>query len=189
MTYAERADSLTREQIITLLEEVDELKRQVVWFQRQLFGRKSERLLGPQARQIMLGELTSETPAVATLTQEVQGYRRRVARSGDDEGDGGFRFDASVPVQVTEAPLPAGVSLETHEVVSEKVTDRLAQQPATYVVLRTIRKVMKAKSDGQLTCAPAPPAVLDRCLADVSLLAGMILDKFVYHRVPRKLHS
>jgi transposase len=129
----------------------------------------------------MLGELTSETPAVATLTQEVQGYRRRVARSGDDEGDGGFRFDASVPVQVTEAPLPAGVSLETHEVVSEKVTDRLAQQPATYVVLRTIRKVMKAKSDGQLTCAPAPAAVLDRCLADVSLLAGMILDKFVYH--------
>jgi len=28
---------------------------------------------------------------------------------------------------------------------------------------------------------PAPAGVLDKCAADVSLLAGMLIDKFSYH--------
>jgi transposase len=183
MTLDERAASLSREEIVSLLVSHEELKRQVAWFQRQLFGTKSERrLAGADGRQLMLGELASETPAVPGATREVQAYRRRVSSASEDEdSEGGLRFDESVPVEVTEAPLPEGVSFETHELVSEKVTDRLAQRPGTYVVLRTIRRVMKRKSDGALSCPPAPPAVLERCLADVSLLAGMVIDKCVYH--------
>jgi len=49
------------------------------------------------------------------------------------------------------------------------------------VVLRFRRKVYKRKSDGTFSCPPAPPAVLERSVADVSFLAGLIIDKFRFH--------
>jgi len=49
------------------------------------------------------------------------------------------------------------------------------------VVLRYKRKVYKHKDTEQFSCAPAPPAVLDKSFADVSFLAGMVIDKFRYH--------
>ena len=68
-----------------------------------------------------------------------------------------------------------------YEVVGEKVTCRLAQRPGSYVVLRYVRKVYKRKTDGVFSCSPAPPAVLEKSCADVSFLAGLLIDKFVYH--------
>jgi hypothetical protein len=57
----------------------------------------------------------------------------------------------------------------------------LAQRPGSYVVLRYVRDVLKRKSDGAFSCPPAPPAVLERSCADVSFLAGLLIDKFRYH--------
>ena len=48
-------------------------------------------------------------------------------------------------------------------------------------VERTIRKTVKIKATKALHTAPAPDAVIDRSYADVSLLSGMIVDKFQYH--------
>jgi transposase len=73
------------------------------------------------------------------------------------------------------------VSPETHEKISERVTQRLAQRPATYVVMRIVREVWKEREGGKLVCSPVPAAVLERSVADVSVLAGMVVDKFLYH--------
>ena len=184
MTMNERAASLSQDEIVELLNSHDELARQVAWFKRQLFGEKTEkRRFGPDARQIFLGELAGEATALAA-TRKVAGYERRLkTRDEDAEGDGNLRFDATVPVEVINVPDLAGedISPETHELVSEKVTDRLAQRPGSYVVLRFVRKVWKRKVDATLLCSPAPAAVLERSLADVSLLAGILIDKFAYH--------
>ena len=40
---------------------------------------------------------------------------------------------------------------------------------------------MKRAGTGTLSCPPAPPSVLEKSHADVSLLAGMPVDKFRYH--------
>jgi transposase len=44
-----------------------------------------------------------------------------------------------------------------------------------------VRLVIKRKDTETLSCPPAPPAVFEKSLADVSLLAGLLLDKFRYH--------
>jgi transposase len=61
------------------------------------------------------------------------------------------------------------------------VSCRLAQRPGSYVVLRYVRKVYKRKEDGVFSCPPAPPAVLEKSCADVSFLAGLLIDKFIFH--------
>ena len=182
---------MSREQIVVLLkahqelqQSHDELARQVEWFKRQLFGSKSERrLFDPEGRQLSLGELF-RTETRDQVEVEVPAHRRRRAdpmagRTEDPE----LRFDPSVPVQEILVPNPEleGKDLAAYEAVGEKVTYRLAQRPGSYVVLRYVRKVYKKKSDGEFFCPPAPPAVLERSCADVSVLAGLLIDKFIFY--------
>lgn len=64
------------------------------------------------------------------------------------------------------------------------MTHRLAQRPGAYVILKYSRDVVKIKNTDkstQLVCAPAPVSVFEKSHADVSFLAGLLIDKFQYH--------
>jgi transposase len=197
MTLAERAARLSQADILALLHRQEaleaqnaELRRQNAWFKRQLFGRKSERrLLTPEAHQLSLAgilplrEEPGDEPPPPTETVKAYQRRTRFSALPDAGEDGGLRFDASVPVQVIAVPNPEAMGLapDAYEVIGEKVTYRLAQRPGAYVVLKYVRQVIKLKAMAQIHCPPAPPAVFEKSVADVSLLAGLLIDKFAYH--------
>ena len=190
MTLAEHAAALRPDEIVALLEENADLKRQVEWFKRQLFGRKSERRLRePDAQQLALAGLSTarEDPADSPPppTETVKAYQRRTrfAAFAETPEARSLRFDSSVPVEVIELPNPvlADLSAADYEVIGEKITYRLAQQPGAYVILKYVRKVVKLKASQVLVCPPAPSAVWEKSLADVSVLVGLLLDKFRYH--------
>ncbi|MFQ5700156.1 MAG: IS66 family transposase [Myxococcota bacterium] len=170
--------------VVASQERLEEVEQQLRWFRKQLFGRKSERrILEPDPSQLCLGEgLAGESePTAPTTTVRTHVRRKRPAREDPDES--GLRFDDSVPVRTIEIPNPEIENLpeEARTEVSEKVTYRLAQRPGSYEVLKLVRKVVKRADTGTLSCPPAPPAVLEKSYADVSLLAGMLVDKFRYH--------
>jgi transposase len=189
MTVEEQAATLHPTEIAALLVENADLKRQVEWFKRQLFGRKSERRLRePDPQQLSLsGMLPPSVPVderPPPPTETVKAYQRRLrfaAADGPDES--GLRFDASVPVQEIVLPNPdvAALAPDAYAVIGEKMTYRLAQRPGAYVLLKYIRPVIKRKETEELSCPPAPPAVFEKSRADVSLLAGLLIDKFRYH--------
>jgi transposase len=194
MTWEEQAATLSPAEIVALLAENAKLKRQVEWFQRQLFGRKSEkRLREPDPAQLTLaGMLTAPvSPAdhPPPPTETVKAYQRRFRLSGADLADESeLRFDDSVPVQEIVLPNPEVADLppDAYEVIGEKVTYRLAQRPGAYVMLKYRRPLIKRKDTEVLSCPPAPPAVFEKSFADVSVLAGLLIDKFLYHRVTRR---
>ena len=95
----------------------------------------------------------------------------------------GLRFDASVPVEtiVVRDPAIEAIPEAEREVVGEKVTHRLAQEPGSYKILRYVRQVVKRRDTGVLLTPAAPANVLERTVVDVSFLAGMLVDKFRYH--------
>jgi transposase len=196
MTLEEQAATLRPPEILALLvqqralqEQNAALKRQVEWFQRQLFGRKSEkRLREPDPAQLTLaGMLTTPgTPAdqPPPPTETVKAYQRRFRLRGTELADESeLRFDDSVPVQeiLLSNPDVADLPPDAYEVIGEKVTYRLAQRPGAYVILKYRRPVIKRKDTAVLSCPPAPPAVFEKSFADVSILAGVLIDKFVYH--------
>ena len=189
MTLEEQAATLRPAEIIILLAENADLKRQVDWFKRQLFGRKSERRLRePTPQQLSLsGMLTTPVPPAdqpPPSTETVKAYQRRVRFTAPDLLDeSGLRFDPSVPVQeiVLTNPEVAALPSDAYDVIGEKVTYRIAQRPGAYVILKYIRPVIKRKDTAVLSCPPAPPAVFEKSVADVSLLAGLLIDKFCYH--------
>jgi len=159
------------------------LTRQLEWFKRQLFGPKSERRPElSEIRQSFLGEWAADRPNTGGPTITVPEHRRRagVRRDDQESEDGELRFDPSVPVEEIRVPTPKPAD-GAYEVIGQKTTHRLAQRPGTYVVLKYVREVIKRREDGRLSCTPAPAAVLGKSIADVSLLAGLVIDKFRYH--------
>jgi transposase len=91
------------------------------------------------------------------------------------------RTFSATPWMAPCTPEAQGLSSEPYEVVSEKVTYRLAQRTSNYVVLKYLREVIKVKQTQALHCPPAPAGVLGRSRTDVSFLAGLLIDKFLYH--------
>ena len=166
---------------------LDALTQQLEWFKRQLFGRKSEkRLVMDSPHQPLLdGLLDRESSPSAPEPTETITYARRKAkqRAEDCVTDEGLRFDESVPVHTIElsAPQLKGPDAEDYEIIAYKTTRRLAQRPGSYVVLEYVRPVIKRKSTEKLMTVPAPSALWEGTIADVSVIAGLIEDKCVYY--------
>jgi len=166
----------------SLREEFEDLSRQLEWFKRELFGRKSERRIRDgDGRQLTLGELPKAVESDSAEI-EVGAHRRRRRNEGVAE-DPKVRFDSSVPVEemVVEPEGWDEAKRDQYEKIGEKVTSRVAQRPGAYVVLRYIRPVYKKKAEDTIHSSPAPPSVLEKSCADVSFLAGLLIDKLTYH--------
>lgn len=178
-----------------LRELVEELRRSVSWFTRHVFGEKSEKLVLPegQTQEDLLALLGQELPAPPAPETETITYERRKRKKSRDDAvtDEGLRFDEDVPMETILLPLSPeaqAIPEDRREVIGEKVTYRLAQRPTSHVILKYIRSVIRDREDRpedgkkvKLFTAPAPANVLERSCADVSFLAGMLVDKFTYH--------
>lgn len=184
---ASSPSSLSEENAL-LRERVEVLTQQLDWFKKQLFGAKSEKRLLDTSRQG--GLFDHNAPAEygddAEPKRTVRAYRRGTARkqrNDDCLNDTGLRFNADVPVEVIKHQPPelTGAGADQYEILGTKTTYRLAQQASSYVVLRMERPVFRRKGTAKPVTAPALPNVLDNSLADVSLLAGLLVDKFQFH--------
>jgi hypothetical protein len=176
-------------EVVELREQVAELKQQLAWFKKQLFWPKSERVLPENPDQLPLfGK--KQTPVPTDQPKQKITYERgkfKKHRGDDCVNEEGLRFDSSVPIKTIVLPVPGteGLGADEYEIIGTKVFHKLAQRPASYVVLRYEQPVRKIESTQQIENAITPTAVFDRSVADVSFLAGMLVDKFLYHRVPR----
>ena len=187
MSTAQHIDLINHQTqtIASLSEQLAALRQQIEWFRRQIFGQKSERFI-PEANpeQMYLGQM----PVPETHSEKrkaIPAHTRRVAtQDGADSGESLKFFDESrLPVRSIrlEHPDTAGKSPDQYEVIGEKITYRLLQNPGSYEVLKVHRPVIKIKETERIVCAPAPAGVIDDSRADVSFIAGVLVDKFAWH--------
>ncbi|WGZ93705.1 MAG: IS66 family transposase [Candidatus Thiothrix putei] len=176
-----------------LQQAVSELKRQLVWFRQQVFGSKSEK----RPVEIPVAQLPLFAPAATpvaapegeSITVTYQRGKAPKLRPDDCVNDSGLRFTADVPVKVIHLTPPElqGEEADQYEVIGTQVTHRVAQRPASYLILQYERPVIKRKGSASASLSnpplpsPAPANVLERSVTDVSFLVGMLVDKFQYH--------
>lgn len=103
--------------------------------------------------------------------------------AADTESSLPFFDESRVPIETLTLPVAeiAGLAADQCEVVGEKVSYRLAQRPGSYVVLKYVRPVVKRHDTNVMHCPPAPTGVIEGSRADVSFIAGLLLDKIGYH--------
>jgi len=167
------ASGITLEKLTELLDRQSalerdnaELRRQIAWFQRQLFGQKSERrIVQPEGVQGHLGQDFAAVPDQGPAnkkTRVAEHERERKPKNQTENADESTLFfdESRVPVEVIEVLDPEIASLNTdeYEVIGQKVSHRLAQRPGSYVVLKYVRRVIKRRDTLALSCPPAPNA-------------------------------
>ena len=167
-----------------LKQENESLKHQLAWFKQQLFGEKSEKRLIENLDQLALGEIlknieSPEVPETETITYE----RRKKHRPDNCVTDQGLCFTESDPVELIHiaAPEMQGDDADQYEIIDHKYTHRLAQRPGSYVILKYQRDVVRHKAGQTLSTAAAPSGLFDRSFADVSFIAGLLVEKYRYH--------
>jgi transposase len=173
--------------IDSLKQQVDGLKHQIEWFKRQIFGSKSERFAAePDPSQLPLAAATTSTDAVAAPPRQTVITHTRRVRTRDPINDAEslpFFEEGRLPIRTIEVLEPeiAALASDQYEVIDTKTSYRLAQRPGSYEILKYVRPVVKRKDTQQLSCALAPVGVIDGSRADVSFVAGLLVDKFAYH--------
>jgi len=185
--------SVLETEVGLLRDENQQLKHRVAWFEKQLFGQKSEkRLIDNPQQQSLLGEPAATEPVKDDKIQVT--YQRGKAKKQRPEEcttDTGLRFSDDVPIEVI-AVTPAelqGESAGDYEIIDTKVSHKLAQRPSSYVVLRYETPVIKHKETQALITVAMPDQVLDSSIADVSVLVGLLVDKFLYHLPLHRQHQ
>lgn len=175
---ASQAVGLTAPEMIVLLDakqrEIIRLRCQVAWFQRQIFGQKSERQMPePDSVQGTLGEAFNVVPDDVELTKKtrIAAHEREPKNKNTNPIDGNdgaalFFDEPKVPVEVIAVANDEAEGLDptNFEVIGEKVSYRLAQRPGSYVILKYVRPLIKLRTDQVLPCPPALVGVLDGCL-------------------------
>lgn len=181
----EADNSLLRSQCNQIKQEFTEIKQQLDWLRRQVFGRKSEKQILEQPEQGHLFQRQApEAPTEHSATVVKAHTRRNKQRSDEVIEDIGLRFDGSVPVETVEI-LPkelTGENAHEFEIIGFDETNKLAMRPGSYVILRQRVAKVRRKADQRFLPMPEVPGrVLDRCVIDVSTLAGIMGEGLLSH--------
>ena len=160
------------------------LEDRLAWLQKQLFGKKSERIVSSDSEQLEFEGFELQQKA-DEKTQTVPAHERRTPkRNGQDA----IQLDPNLPVRtvVLDVPEEEKVCKETGEPlqkIGEEVSHKLAYVPGSYYIKKIIRPkyAHPQKPEAGITTALMPDTILTKCQADDSLLAAIIVQKFANH--------
>lgn len=170
---------------------IAQLEKQVDYLKRQLYGGKSERYINPdpQARQLELFEgvdlLPGEKEAAAKAEKEIRaGKEARVRRMEKAKKTAVRKALPENLERKIEHVYPEGYNPEEWDLLDGKeplYTEVLIKEPAKFYVLRTYRHKAIRKADHVIVTADCPVKPIAKSYASSSLLADLMVDKYVDH--------
>ena len=117
---------------------IKELESQLKWFQKNVFGQKSERRVPEEmpttSKQMSLLEVPTKPPTeVVVQKTEVAAHTRKKSIKQiheNDCGESGLRFGPEVRVEEVEVVNPATIGLtpEQYDVIDTRVQDKLCKE-------------------------------------------------------------
>lgn len=183
------------EEIERLKQKVSALEDQLYWLRKKMFGKMSEKNLPldpsvlseptlfdeplSEEERAALDAEVKKTEEAESKAIKVKSYDRKPRKA----------IDTSNLETREEHIYPDVENRDDYVEMPPEVTETLVYAPARMYVLRTVRHKLVLKSSLQIKdpdrrafeIAPLPAAPLPKCMASVSLLTDVILEKFMYH--------
>lgn len=175
-------------EVNALKDEITYLKEQLDWFKKQLFGQKTEKFVDTPLEEQLYFEGFDKIASILPTIEEkkpVKGYERRKRKpTGQDT----ISFPADIPIErhILDLSEEEKICPETGEPlvkIGEEITSKLAYKPGSYFIKQIIRpKYASPKREEQgIAIAELPDTLLNRCQADESLLADILVKKYGDH--------
>lgn len=179
------------EQIKNMQERIKELTAQVAWLNRQLFGRKSEKLrvYDPNMPDLFADEFSGLRQQAEEKWDEAVEKIEKESVEDVKRNRQNRKMIEDLPVLETDTIEPKGVDLSLYRRIGEEITKVVKHKPGMLYVKVIIRPKYALKDStllppaGQkgVEIAPMPLMPVDKCIADTSLLAEILLQKYEYH--------
>lgn len=173
---------------------INSLQNQMSWYRKKLFGRMSEKHLplSPSVLEPTLFDMPLPADEQAALDAEVKKMEEETAKTIEVKS---HKREIRKPVMRQDLPVeethiyPKGINSEEYVEIGVETTDRLAIRPAVMYIDRTIRHKFVLKSNLQIKdpdkqtfiIAPLPEMIIPKGMVSESLLADILIDKYVYH--------
>ncbi|NLA49448.1 MAG: IS66 family transposase [Bacteroidales bacterium] len=166
------------------------LKQQVEMLQRKIWGKSSERFINedPNQRKLDfegLDLLPEEIELVTCAKQEIEEYKTKRVLVKEKKQPVRKPLPEDLPCEEVHLypPIP---DLENYTELTPEVTKVLEREPARHYIRLIIRHkyVLKDKSqdsESQIVTAPMPLLPIPKSYAGATLLADIIIDKYVNH--------
>ena len=170
----------------------------ILYLQRQLFGRRSEKSLPDYSQAQLslfdseqgLATLEQETPGMTTLIEDIKQkaeQRHTASKQKSTAEKRSYKLPADIERRETIIE-PANYDINTLIKIGDDVSERLMLDPSKFWIERIVRPIYKVKETVQgqtiattIVQAPAKDVILPGCMAGESLLSQLIVDKFLYH--------
>lgn len=172
--------------IESLEQRIKELTAQIAWFQRQMFGRKSEKMAALDPNQLSLfGQ--PEMPAEVQQSQEEATVQieqetpedRKIKRQNR-------KMMENLPVLVRDIIKPDGIDFSQYKKIGEEVTRVVEHEPGKLYIREIVREkyapIVPNDEKTDIRIAPMPLLPIYKGIAGPTLLAEVLLQKYEYHQ-------
>jgi transposase len=173
-----------QEQLTTSQREIAALRHELDILCQRLFGKKSERV-DPRQLKLALEQLANERGPV-TEPVEMDSGETPVRGHTRHRPTGRRPLPAHLPrrrveIDITDAEKHC-VCGHTRMRIGEDVSEKLEYEPASFVVVETVRpKYACPHCHEGVVEAPAPPQAIEKSLAGEGLLAHVVVSKYLDH--------
>lgn len=157
--------------------QIQELKFQLDWLKRQMFGAKSERFINDDDVQTAL-ELGITPTSYTTVVGETAPHTH-VKTQKEISGHGRSSMPTHLPiVKKTVEPVEDVCGMVK---IGEEVSWYYEMKPSSLYIVQTIRPTYKNPDTGSIITAELPPLPIEKGNAGPGFMAYVTIDKFVYH--------
>lgn len=161
---------------ISLKKENSSLKFRLEQLQKLVFGSKNERFVQSTNEEQL--ELFQSDQELIEPIAEVEQISYDRTKKNNHPGRNSIPDHLPVEEEVLE---PEGIDVLSLEKIGEEVTETLKYTPASLIKKRIIRPKYIDRKNAKIHIAKCPDQALPKCMADSSLLAHILVGKFVDH--------
>lgn len=180
-----------RKQNQELLVRVKELTAQVAWLNRQLFGKKSEKLMPYDPGSDLFADFFNDQmqqtlPEKEDAAEELETQTKEEKRQTKSNR----KMLEDLPVLETICLEPEDVDLSRYRRIGEEVTRVVEHRPGQLYIKEIIRPKYALINNGidlpedgtsMMVIAPMPKLPINKGIAGASLLTEILLQKYEYH--------
>ena len=174
----------------SLQRRIDELTAQVAWLNRQLFGRKSEKLAAYDPNQLSLfsGQMPDNASEIMAARDKAVESIKETAEDKKRERKNRKMME-DLPVLERVVIEPEGIDLDLYKKIGEEVTRIVEHKPGQLYIKEIVRPKYGLRDNTALPpngrksieIAAMPLLPIYKGIAGPTLLAEILLQKYEYH--------
>lgn len=176
--------ALQQDKSTAMAAQIDSLQQELLYHRRAAFGSSSERFLPENPAQLLLdfagmGELPEEAEAKKKEELQTITYERKKATEKESKKP----VREALPEHLERVEIVVEPSnLEEGSVrIGQETSEQLAYQPGKFYVVRTVRPTYALPEEKGVVTAPMPTQALPKSNAHHSLIAHLLISKYMDH--------